>query len=118
MNANKRQSERLMVLMPDEEPVVIQAGSKQYFGRLVNLSAGGGLISIPEANLYGEIGNTFALSFSNEGSMFDVRGELIRVIGWYAAFRFANLSEQESNQLSVKLERMRTLSDMLCPDIT
>jgi hypothetical protein len=118
MNHDKRQSERLMVLMPDEEPVVIQLGSKQYFGRLVNLSMGGGLVSIPETNLYSEIGKTFSLSFSNEGKSFEVRGDLIRVIGWYSAFHFSKLSPEESQHLSVKLGRMRAMSDMLCPGLT
>ncbi|MBI4472342.1 MAG: PilZ domain-containing protein [Acidobacteria bacterium] len=115
MEKEQRQSKRMMALMPEEEPVCVRTESKSYPAKLVNLGAGGALISILECRFREEIGTRCVVSFVSAGQTFEVHAELLRVIGWYAALKFVDLTPEQSEEIAAKMDHMETLTQALCP---
>ena len=115
MVVEKRQSQRLLVVMPEEEPVGVQTPAKLYTAKLVNLGSGGALISILDCIWRAEIGSRCTLSLANSGHIFEVQAELLRVVGWYAAFKFVDLTAEQSSEIGAKIAHIQALTEALCP---
>ena len=110
MSTDRRQSKRVMALTPEEEPVLVRAGSAQYSAKLVNMSSGGALIALLDCDLQTAAGDICQLLFSDGAFMFGVQGEVVRKAGRYAAFKFVAVTPTLADSIADKLSRMEALS--------
>ena len=116
MKNERRQTKRTMALLPEEESVLVHEDSGQYAARLVNISSAGALVTV-NGYLQSECGDRCKIFFGDGDKMFSVRGELVRQIGRYAAFRFVELTADTLGEILGKVERMEELSSALCSSL-
>lgn len=117
MEKENRQSKRILALMPEEEPVFIEAEGKQYAAKLVNISSGGALVSVLDCQLLAGRGSVCRVFFSDEDRLFGVKSKVLRKTGRYAAFRFVGVTRENSADIAAKIARMEEVTAILCPEI-
>lgn len=114
----KRRAKRIMAFMPEEEPVFVRLDGAQYSARLVNMSSGGALVAVRDCDLESNSGDACQLLFCGAEGMFRLAGEIVRKSGHYAAFKFVELTDSETQEIARKIARMENASDALTPVLT
>src|SRR5688572_23353159 len=88
MASNLNRSKRVAAHLREEKSAFVQAGTRQYLAKLVNLSATGALVTSSESEFIEAVGSQCDLFFGGAGPMVVIRSEVIRASGHQAAFKF------------------------------
>jgi hypothetical protein len=115
MGHTLNRSKRVAAHLREEKSAVVQAGSRQYIAKLVNLSTSGALVSSLGNEFIEEIGSQCDLFFGGAGPMIVMRSELIRVNGCHAAFKFLQSTRENSEEVESKIDRMAALNETFRP---
>src|SRR5579862_2367966 len=106
----RRQDNRINTLIDAEEQVTIQNEGQSVFSTLINLSAGGALLTLKNSSVQFTAGDTSHLLFDNGGELLQLDAPAIRTDGTKIAFRFQGLSVEQKRATHTKLIRMAIIS--------
>ena len=108
MSENKRQSERVIPFVSDEEVVVIRAeGIAPLLAKMMDLSETGTLVYVlNDGEVSLEAGSLNNLAVYHQGKVFEVPATIARKNGRMIAFHFVDPSADVLRDLQGKLIRM------------
>jgi hypothetical protein len=107
MGDEKRQSDRVLPMVSDEEMVVIHVEGKRILAKVIDLSDSGTLVySLEELRDTLENNSLYRLSLYHQGKIFTVAATMARATGRLVAFRFRIIDPDASADLQAKLIRM------------
>ena len=106
----RRQDNRIDALIDAEEQVTIQNEGQSVFSTLINLSAGGALLTLKNSSVQFTAGDTSHLLFDNGGELLQLDATAIRTDGRKIAFRFRDLSVEQKRAIHTKMIRMAIIS--------
>lgn len=107
----RRRFERVSALAEKEERVLIKTGPEYIAASLVDLSAGGVLLSLPDPDIKFPLGDYCLLFLENGGPKFSVRAFALRDGGdGRIGFRFSSLTSSDQRHIQTKLIRMKIIA--------
>ena len=108
----RRQYNRINALLDAEEQVLIESGTHLVPSTLINLSAGGVLLALNDAETGVEFqtGHAFHLFFDNGGHVLELNTKAVRTEGQKIAFQFSDLNTEQKRAVHTKLIRMAIIS--------
>jgi c-di-GMP-binding flagellar brake protein YcgR len=106
----RRQDNRINALIDAEEQVTIQNEGQPVSSTLINLSAGGALLTLKNSSVQFTAGDTSHLLFDNGGELLQLDATAIRTDGTKIAFRFQGLSVEQKRAIHTKMIRMAIIS--------
>jgi hypothetical protein len=105
--SEKRNSERVVPMVSDEEMVVVEVGEHRLLAKMMDLSDGGTLLYLlTDAENAVPPSGTYRLSLYHNGTVFAVSATIARTTGRLIAFRFKTVDPSTSSTLQAKLIRM------------
>ena len=102
----RRQYNRINALLEAEERVLIENGTELVPGTLINLSAGGILLTATESGVQFQAGGNFHLFLDNGGHLLELNATAVRADGQKIAFRFYDLGVEQKRAIQTKMIRL------------